>query len=352
MAFLFANFSAFAADIVDLPDVNSTVLDSIDAPENVYIAQTQVLYNLADNPVAVMYYLEPVGYIITDDHNEVIQYSLENDNTFFVDPDAHYCYTGALGYIKKEGNVYIDLRTGGTLSTDTMLIQNGLDENDLDYSSDIFWDSTYVVPPITRAVAESVSLDHATRPYNCNNSDNWDYFGFDESDGVCGSVALAITTAYMAEYHDSRFCDTSDITQGMYTQTKYGRELTKKIIEYVEPSGSGSLFLSQYNNYLTNRGIVDLYSLGSNYATKWTKAKDVIGEDDYPCILGLMNGTIGVNSGYTYGGHWVTVIGVSKNTDGSQYFHINTGYGQYSSAPLTDRIRDQANFTALYYIYN
>ena len=119
-------FPVTAANASDMNDASGmvqnpeTILAAIDTDTSVSVKETQILYNLADNPVAVMYYLDPVGYIIADDEGRIVQYSLENDNTFFVNPDAHYCYTGALGYIEKVDGIYVDLTNGNFFTPSVM----------------------------------------------------------------------------------------------------------------------------------------------------------------------------------------------------------------------------------------
>ena len=341
-----------ATDVIDIVQNSETILANIDADTSVSVKDTQILYNLADNPVAVMYYLDPEGYIIADDHGRIVQYSLEDDNTFFVNPDAHYCYTGALGYIEKVDGTYIDLTNGNSFTPSQTY--SGIVNAELDYTSDVFWEKPYQdetqMDTPTKASPESISLDHATRPYNCNHEDNDTFFGVENSKGVCGPVALAIMTAYMDDYHDDNFCDNTKKTNGVTTRNKYGRDLVLEIIQVTGTTSGTEAFWQDYQKYLDKYSLD--YLITAEYAVKYMIARNQVLSFDRPCMLGVQKGTIGVNSGYKYEHHWVTVIGVSRNSSGNQYFHVNTGFGQYNEngAPLTDRIADVANLTALYYL--
>lgn len=119
-------FPVAAANASDINDASGmvqkpeTILAAIDADTLVSVKETQILYNLADNPVALMYYPDPVGYIIADDKGRIVQYSLENDNTFFVNPDAHDCYACALGYMEKVDGTYADLTSGNAFTASVM----------------------------------------------------------------------------------------------------------------------------------------------------------------------------------------------------------------------------------------
>lgn len=166
--------------------------------------------------------------------------------------------------------------------------------------------------------------------YNCNDSRNWSYFGVrEDSDGVCGSVALGIMTAYMDDYHtDSthNWCVDSKKTANSGSDYMYGRDLVKDIIARIEPSGSGSFLLGAYTYYLQDQGIWDRQlTVALTENGSWDSAKSSILKD-YPCVAGVGAGFVGDYNTYS-GSHFMTVVSVSTASSGAKYYHVNCGWG-------------------------
>lgn len=308
----------------------------IDAPDSLQFDAAQPLYNFADCTVAYMFYLNPDGYIIADDHGRVLEYNLEGNHRFFTDVNEHYYYAGITSYYKRDGYEIIDLISGSPISLNANNV-NGidLDNLDLDYSSDSFWKpgSPELLSDISTvsatAAATQYNLKHATRMYNCNDSRNWSYFGVPEDNkGVCGSTALAIMTAYLDDYHtDSthNWCLDSKKTAYSSSSYEYGKELVKEILGYIEPNGGGTNFLGPYTFYLQDHGIWDRQLVVAlTESNSWNQAKASI-QRDYPCIVRTHSPFSGVYNDYNE--HFMTVVSVSTTSTGTKYYHVNCGWG-------------------------
>lgn len=333
----------------------SQATQSIDTMETVQLNTAQPLYNLADNQVAYMFYLQPQGYIIADDLGRVLEYNLEGNHRFFENPQEHYYYGGIFSYMIKEGSQIIDLTTQEPIAATANLLSNEA----VDYSSDAFWkeDSLELSSSygMTKASAQQWNLRNSTRMYNCNNKNNWSYFGVSEdSGGVCGSVALGIMTAYMDDYHtDSthNWCQDGKKTSNSTSSYMYGRDLVKDIIARVEPSGNGSFLLGSYTYYLQDQGIWDRQlSVALTENGSWDSAKASILKD-YPCVVGVGSGFTGEYN--TYSAHFMTVVSVSTASSGAKYYHVNCGWGGSTGNNGYDKLNANGkNIGRVYYLQN
>lgn len=71
------------------------------------------LYNFTEEPIAIFYKLNPIGYAIYDFTNGlVLQYSTDTDNQVFVDKNEHYYYQGIHEYYILTDDGYLNLATG------------------------------------------------------------------------------------------------------------------------------------------------------------------------------------------------------------------------------------------------
>ena len=71
------------------------------------------LYNFTDEPIAIFYKLNPIGYAIYDFTNGlVLQYATDTDNQIFVDKNEHYYYQGIHEYYIQTEEGYLNLATG------------------------------------------------------------------------------------------------------------------------------------------------------------------------------------------------------------------------------------------------
>lgn len=205
---------AFAMDIsanfddISLPVYCSDVIFEISDSIESIVEETDVLdfensfylYNFHDEPIAIFYKLNPVGYAIYDYQNTpVLEYSKEHDHPFYKNPYQKYYYAGAFNYYEFSDGGFKNLATGEILNTDSVDYITPSDFYAISPDSD-----TYDL----QATEGPVYLFNETRLYNCNTDDNLSYFfpdlpSSDLSDcpGVCGSLACAILLAYYDDYH-------------------------------------------------------------------------------------------------------------------------------------------------------
>ena len=77
------------------------------------IADARVLYSFQNQPIAIVYSLDPEGYAILDFKNcIVLEYSTTVATPFPLDEDVKYYYNGLASYYELTENGYRDLTSG------------------------------------------------------------------------------------------------------------------------------------------------------------------------------------------------------------------------------------------------
>ncbi len=173
-----------------------------------------------------------------------------------------------------------------------------------------------------------VYLEHGTRLYNCNVTDNFSYFYPDFTTqqlqsvpGVCGSVACAVVVAYLDDYKASLagngdFATNWKKTGGSTSDNTYGKYLVKEFVDYVEPSGNGSFFLNPgMSSYLSAHNISGGCSLGLLSVYIQTKNSILSDGSGNPIIIGLSN-------------HYC--VGAGYRNISAKQIYVNTGWGYTS----------------------
>ena len=66
-------------------------LQPMNTGDTINISNSFLLYNFIEEPVAIFYKIDPVGYAIYDFKNGIVlQYSTESNHRFYVDKNDHY----------------------------------------------------------------------------------------------------------------------------------------------------------------------------------------------------------------------------------------------------------------------
>lgn len=286
---------------------------------SIEIVYGKYLNTLAGEPVAIFYQLSPCGYAILDHiSGKVLEYSIENNHPYYVNRNEQYYYDGVLRYFSLEQDGFLNLLTGEVITVNERTVNN----------TDDFYANTNSQSE-NRAIGTEESstgrqLDYGTRLYNCNNENNFLVFYPDGSSmdfagwpGVCGSLACATVVAYFDDHHShlagsGDFAINSKKTSGSRSNSTYGIELVAEMVNYIEPSANGSIFLGGgMRDYLDAHGIEGSLSLKIDI---YNHTKTQV-EAGYPVIVGTTR-------------HYSTGIGY-KNYNG-RFIKVDYGDGSYS----------------------
>lgn len=310
----------FCADV--LSEIAGTRSLSKETGLKINLRDSFYLYNFIDEPIAIFYKLDPVGYAIYDYvGTTVLEYSVEYDHKYYVDSTVRYYYEGVLNYFQKTRAGYMDL------------INGQIKEIKEDYhftSEDFYHNSEY--NSIERSADPETYLENDIRYYDCNIEEHFEHYfpNLSEEDiaecpGVCGSLACAILVAYYDDYC-SELAGNGDFANDMYktygegVDGYYGKYLVQTIVSYVEPSGNGSVLLNiGMSNYLENQGIEGTVKMGALAVYQQTKyAIDngvpiIVGTTDHYSVgIGYRN--ISEKQMYIYEGRGGNAIWVNSRT--------------------------------------
>ena len=284
------------------------------------VSASTYLYNLSNEPVAVIYHFNPIGYAIYDYNSEIVlEYSLDNNHPFIKANGLRYYFNGICNYYIRTADGYLNLATNRIIPFDNAASESHsfYNENYVQYASSVQRGAPY----------GPIILSNSTRLYNCNISSNLPYFypnatpaELEDNPGVCGSVACAILVAYYDDYksylagNEGYFADYGSKVSGTVSNYTYGIELVKEFIGYIEPDGNGSLFLNPgVRSYLSDHYLSG--GLRSNVLNAYRDVVDAVG-DDVPIIVGLV-------------GHYCVAVGYKY--DGTyEYIYVNTGWGGHA----------------------
>ena len=181
------------AQIADSPLMTADVGNQLDLEDSFY------LYNFADQPIAIFYKLDPVGYAIYGfTGSTVLEYTTECDHPFYTDASQRYYYEGVFNYYKAVDGGFENLATGQIKSVNS----------EYEFTASDFYHNSENSGIATRASEGPVYLENDTRLYDCNTADNLSYFypnlsqaDLDDCPGICGSLACAVLIAYFDDYH-------------------------------------------------------------------------------------------------------------------------------------------------------
>ena len=104
--------SAYCADVLAQMsyEVNAQTTSAKDVID---FSNSFLLYNFAEEPIAIFYKLAPVGYAIYDFTNGIVlQYATDNNHSCYVDKNEHYYYQGIHEYYVRTDEGYLNLATG------------------------------------------------------------------------------------------------------------------------------------------------------------------------------------------------------------------------------------------------
>ncbi len=83
------------------------------AKENIDFERSFLLYNLADQPIAIFYQLKPVGFAVYDFNNGlVLEYTTETNSKYDTDLSQKYYYEGIGNYYQATPEGFENLMTG------------------------------------------------------------------------------------------------------------------------------------------------------------------------------------------------------------------------------------------------
>ena len=287
------------------------------------ILTMQPLYNFQDECIAILYTLSPNGYAIYDPSKQIVlEYSMDSIPQYLQTTDTLY-YTGVLGYYTKNtSGDFVHIVSGQTITQ----------ENAMPYTSDNFYASE-PSKSMVRANEYGHGLSGATRLYDCNTTANLREFypdtaiSIDDCPGVCGSTACAIVAAYLDDYHSELgdFADNTKKNSYLGTENKYGLNLVKEFIPFIEPNATGSILLNPgMKNYLSTRGINGMLSLGTG--TIYNQVKLAIETHDYPAIVGFTNYP---DTPDRVKAHYAVAVNY-QSINGTNQIHINNGWGGFT----------------------
>lgn len=292
----------------------------LNAGDTINISNSFLLYNFIEEPIAIFYKIDPIGYAIYDYRNGIVlQYSTEYNHQFYVDKNEHYYYEGILEYYTKTEDGFLNLATGMVKDVD---IQNySFTANDLYANGNMEKESNISAYSASEG---PVYLLKTTRLYNCNVRSNFPVFYPNKTEnelnscpGVCGSVAAAIMLECYDDYYTLpagySFVDSSVKASNPYYPQIYGLELVKQLVPYIEPNANGSFFLNPgVSSYLSDRNINGGVSVG--VLTVYQQTKDAIGANGagWPVIVGTSE-------------HYCVAIGYQNVTQ--KQIYVNNGYG-------------------------
>lgn len=104
--------SAYCADVLSQMSHEVTTQTML-AEEVIDFSNNFPLYNFAEEPIAIFYKLVPVGYAIYDFTNGIVlQYTTDNNHSYYVDKNEHYYYQGIHEYYVRTDEGYLNLATG------------------------------------------------------------------------------------------------------------------------------------------------------------------------------------------------------------------------------------------------
>ena len=104
--------SAYCEDVLAQMsyEVNAQTMS---AEEVIDFSNSFLLYNFAEEPIAIFYKIAPVGYAIYDFTNGIVlQYTTDNNHSCYVDKNEHYYYQGIHEYYVRTDEGYLNLATG------------------------------------------------------------------------------------------------------------------------------------------------------------------------------------------------------------------------------------------------
>lgn len=104
--------SAYCEDVL-LQMSHEVTPQTMSAEEVIDFSNSFLLYNFAEEPIAIFYKIVPVGYAIYDFTNGIVlQYTTDNDHSCYVDKNEHYYYQGIHEYYVRTDEGYLNLVTG------------------------------------------------------------------------------------------------------------------------------------------------------------------------------------------------------------------------------------------------
>ena len=92
---------------------NEVTSQTTSVEEVIDFSNSFLLYNFAEEPIAIFYKIAPVGYAIYDFTNGIVlQYTTDNNHSCYVDKNEHYYYQGIHEYYVRTDEGYMNLATG------------------------------------------------------------------------------------------------------------------------------------------------------------------------------------------------------------------------------------------------
>ncbi len=307
----------YCEDVIE--QIADSTIRTADARNQINLEDSFYLYNFADQPIAIYYKLEPVGYAIYDFiASTVLEYTTECEHPFYVDASQKYYYEGVFNYYKAVPGGFENLATGQIKTINSQY----------EFTSSDFYHNSENNGVTTKASEGPVYLENDTRLYNCNTAENLSYFypdlsqaDLDDCPGICGSLACAVLIAYFDDYRsdlagNGDFATDWKKVSGEGTDDAYGKPLVKELVALIEPSANGSVFLNPgVSAYLRERDITGRVSMGA--LTVYQQTKNAIGSDGSGDPL-----IVGTTSHYS--------VGVGYKNISKKQIYTNTGYGYHS----------------------
>lgn len=241
------------------------------------------------NVIARCYQVDEGGYIIiSTEDQQVIEFSITENNTFFTDTDKVYYYGGPLTYLEDVDGRLIDIhyqKELGAVDEIASLLSLETSDQAVAFSGSNYAVTTYRPP---------------TYSYNVQNN--------------CGSVAVAMYFMCL----DKNFND-AYVPASLEPTTADGRLLIEHFIPWIDSSGTGSYVgdvLNGMNKFLAENNM---------------KSKNVTSVNGADGLLSYIVGRVSNNYPYildikghpTYKNHWVTGYGYSDN-----FAVVNDGWGR------------------------
>lgn len=251
----------------------------------------------ANNEITAYYVtMQPTGYAIVDMSQRIVEYSPSGSIDF---PEGIIYYFGAGQYFTKTNGVYSHIYTNYTQTQENArkltsnFKQRGIKDKLLEKS-------TNGVSVQSSSYYEHYSLPGNTRRYN-------------NTTGICGTVAAVILLMYYRDHIDSFMVPS-------WHDTSTGQSLINLLypqIEIYNPGSSHASLINGLNYYFRWRGISGQYSASAKTLSK-TSYVDYIKVKKRPVLIGIGSiSHMAVGTGYEY-----------LHYNGTSYAIVNEGWGK------------------------
>lgn len=284
-----ATVTAFATETKDTLKETATYFLEAHYGHTINLDDGIDLLGNSQNVIARCYQVDEGGYIIiSTEDQQVVEFSITDNNPFFTDATKNYYYGGPLTYLENVDGQLIDIHNQeelGAVDEISSLLSLEASDQPVAFSGSNYAVTTYRPP---------------TYSYNVQNN--------------CGSVAVAMYFMCL----DKNFND-AYVPSSLEPTTADGRLLIEHFIPWIDSSGTGSYVGDVLNGM---RKFLAENNMSSKNVTSVNGADGLLSyivgrvSNNHPYILDIKGHP-------TYKNHWVTGYGYSDN-----FAVVNDGWGR------------------------